>query len=300
MHHYSAVYASPWVPSPLLESCGFTPVPIYDLTGIDGKSGQQVATEGRCPWSQIFSDHAARSHHDAIILATTCDQMRRSAESIARNTDTPIFILNVPTTSSPQALRFYQTELSRLTGFLSNISGIEPSGKSLANAISKLNATDPMASNASATATTPVCLLGSHLPVPFVEFNRALNAAGGYVIINGLEYGPSCSPRLATPAGNPSAEALLLDLAEAYFSSIRDIFRRPNNDFYRWLSTAIKKDVPQGILVVRNSWCDQWTVETVRLREWSELPVLELEFTTSDLSLSALSRMQAFIETCKR
>jgi benzoyl-CoA reductase/2-hydroxyglutaryl-CoA dehydratase subunit BcrC/BadD/HgdB len=135
--------------------------------------------------------------------------------------------------------------------------------------------------------------------MPFAAFTKVLGDAGASVVINGLESGPSCTPRLSQLTIDAQPEAIIAQLAETYFASIRDIFRRPNNAFYRWLSTELKRQDPKGVLVVKNSWCDQWTVETVRLREWCKLPVLELEFTSSTLSLSALSRIEAFIETCR-
>lgn len=298
MNKHSAVYSSPWVPAPVLEACGFKAVPVYDFTEIKDAGLPQVFNEGRCPWSQIFSQYSATASFSAIILATTCDQMRRSAETIEG--ETPVFVLNVPTTNSPQAMRFYQTEISRLATFLSGISGIKPTSAALIEASARFNSTasQPDMQSPPATTSTPICILGSHLPMPFAAFTKVLGDAGASVVINGLESGPSCTPRLSQLTIDAQPEAIIAQLAETYFASIRDIFRRPNNAFYRWLSTELKRQDPKGVLVVKNSWCDQWTVETVRLREWCKLPVLELEFTSSTLSLSALSRIEAFIETC--
>ena len=299
MNKHSAVYSSPWVPAPVLQACGFKPVPVYDFTEIQDEGLAQVFTEGRCPWSQIFSQYSASASCDVIILATTCDQMRRSAETIT--TDTPVFVLNVPTTNSPQALRFYQAEVGRLASCLTGISGIEPTSKSLEEAISDFNAPGPSPATESIDdgSSTPLCLLGSHLPMSFSGFSNILSDAGGTIVINGLESGPACTPNLMPATIGDAPEAVVAHLSETYFTSISDIFRRPNDEFYGWLAAELKRQQAKGVLIVKNSWCDQWTVETVRLREWCEIPVLELEFTSSTLSMSALARMEAFIETCR-
>jgi benzoyl-CoA reductase/2-hydroxyglutaryl-CoA dehydratase subunit BcrC/BadD/HgdB len=254
---------------------------------------ESAPAEGRCPWSHAFEDFVETSGFDAAIMTTTCDQMRRTAEILA-GLKTPIFLLTVPSTISASSMRLYQSELRRLAAFLTSISGVAPSSQAILDGAS-LSA--PRVSQKQ--GRTPLCLLGSHLPVPFDSFEALLEKHSAYIAIDGMEAGPAFAADLGSLPGGKTVEETISSLGEAYFSQIRDAFARPNSAFYRWLSVQIRRESPKGILLARNCWCDKWAIEGIRIREWAKLPMLELEFTSGDLSLSAISRLEAFMETCR-
>ena len=299
MTDFHALYSSPWVPSPLVEACGFIPRHAYDLTDIEISHAGLASTEGVCPWCQAFCGHASATQPDVTILATTCDQMRRCSETLAADLPSPAFILTVPSTNTASALKLYESELRRLAAHLTRISGVSPTEESLRSALSRLDAERAPQSEA-ADATVPICLLGTHLPVPIADLLATLGKQGCSVVIDGLETGSRCHYDTKCIISANGLDDMISAMAESCFASIKDVDRRPNNDFYRWLSVELKKHTPKGILLVRNSWCDQWALEAVRLRSWTDLPLLELEFGSTDLPLSALSRIEAFVETCKR
>jgi len=294
MPELTAVFSSPWVPSPIIEACAFRPVPVYDSTDLPKVSSETAFKEGRCPWSHIFAQYAADRDFDAIILTTTCDQMRRSAEAISADTSTPVFVMTVPSTASASALRLYNMEITRLSAFLSRISGTAATSTTLCEAIKRSRPPTSLRRD----GNIPICLLGSHLPIPFDDLDAIIGRTGGYIAVNGLETADRCTPDLSKFRAGGGPDEIIAYIADAYFNSIRDVFRRPNSDFYRWIALQIKKEMPKGILLVRNSWCDQWAIEAIRLRNWSKLPTLELEFTSNAISMSAISRTEAFMETC--
>lgn len=298
MTELHALYSSPWVPSPLIEACGFVAHHVSDLTDMNLTHAARASTEGACPWCRAFSRHAVAMQPAVTILATTCDQMRRCSETLSDDLPSPAFILTVPSTNTVSALKLYESELRRLAACLTRISGITPTEESLRAAVSRLDVSRTSQPE-SCDAAVPICLLGNHLPVPIADFLTTLRRFGGSVVVDGLETGSRCYYDTKCILSSRGADAMISALAESCFSSIKDVARRPNSDFYRWLAVEIKKQTPKGILLVRNSWCDLWAIEAVRLRNHTELPLLELEFASTDLPASSLSRIEAFIETCK-
>ena len=86
----------------------------------------------------------------------------------------------------------------------------------------------------------------------------------------------------------------LAELADAYFDAIHDPFRRPNDRFYQWLGREVAARNVRGIILRRYLWCDLWHAEFPRLRECTDLPVLEIDVGPDDTS--APNRMQGRIE----
>ncbi len=276
-----------------MKACGFTPLPIYSPSDEYPAANEPVPTEGRCPWSRAFEDMIEQSEFAAVIMTTTCDQMRRTAELLEQDRG-DIITLTVPSTTSISSMRLYQSELRRLASFLTSRSGTPPTSGAILGAAASIR---PRASQKA--ARTPVCLLGSHLPVPFDVFEAILEEHGACIAIDGMEAGPAFAPSLDDFTEGASLEGTINALGEAYFSQIKDSFSRPNSAFYRWLSLELKSAAPKGIIIARNCWCDKWAIEGIRIREWTGLPTLELEFTSGELSVSAISRLEAFMETCR-
>ena len=69
----------------------------------------------------------------AVILTTTCDQIRYAAAMIEHLGRLPVFLLHVPRTWQTAAVRaFYREELGRLGRFLVACGGTAPTGEALA------------------------------------------------------------------------------------------------------------------------------------------------------------------------
>jgi benzoyl-CoA reductase/2-hydroxyglutaryl-CoA dehydratase subunit BcrC/BadD/HgdB len=87
------------------------------------------------------------------------------------------------------------------------------------------------------------------------------------------------------------------ELTRAYFGTIPDVFRRPNDELYRWLGQELAARQVRGILLHRYVWCDIWHAELARLKQWSPVPVLEIDECDDDASLGRTAgRIEAFLE----
>jgi benzoyl-CoA reductase/2-hydroxyglutaryl-CoA dehydratase subunit BcrC/BadD/HgdB len=97
---------------------------------------------GVCPFARAFvgevrTDGTIDKGIDAVVVTSTCDQMRRSAEFFAR---VPAFLMNVPATwRTTPAVRLYMDELRRLGRFLADRGGHIPSDEGLADAMESLD-----------------------------------------------------------------------------------------------------------------------------------------------------------------
>jgi benzoyl-CoA reductase/2-hydroxyglutaryl-CoA dehydratase subunit BcrC/BadD/HgdB len=90
----------------------------------------------------------------------------------------------------------------------------------------------------------------------------------------------------------------LAELADAYFGSIPDVFRRPNSALYEYLSRELSDRHARGLIVRRYLWCDLWHAEVAPLKAWSPVPVLDLEAADSEASSAGRTRgrIEAFLE----
>ena len=91
----------------------------------------------------------------------------------------------------------------------------------------------------------------------------------------------------------------LMELADAYFGSIPDAFRRPNSESYQWLKEMIVKRNIRGLILIRNIWCDIWHGEVQRMREWLKIPLLDLDLNGTDPMARNSTRITAFLELLK-
>lgn len=260
---------------------------------------------GICPYAQAFHDMASSEEIDAIVVTTLCDQMRRMAEWIVRDTNRPVFLLNVPSTWQTDASRnYYADELKRLGCFLSRLGGSKPSHAMLAetmrsfdtarNKLRQVRWSSPGAAFSAALAEfnskgipeltlpknaltprgIPVAVLGG----PILQNDRVLfqwiEEAGGNVALDGTENGergfpaPYRSERLSS---DPFDE-----LVHAYFDVIPDPSRRPNTGLYVWLKREIEERKIKGLIVLYYTWCDLWHAEIQCLRELFCLPSIDI------------------------
>ncbi len=131
-----------------------------------------------------------------------------------------------------------------------------------------------------ATGGIPLAVLGGPLLDPDYELFDLVEQLGGRVVLDATEGGERTLPRRSIRkrvAADPMQE-----LADAYFDTIPDAFRRPNNRLYEWLASELAARQVRGIIFRRYVWCDLWHAELHRLRQWSSLPVLEIDAVRED------------------
>jgi hypothetical protein len=245
----------------------------------------------------------------------------------------PVFLLNVPSMWETAAVRgLYRSELERLGRFLTKLGGTAPKGAELAglmldydrargrvyetatslsgrqfaealadlhgplsNGINSRGLTAPGEFSKRETAV-PLALLGGPLLTPDYELFDVVERAGGRVVLDATEGGERTMPRRFDPArvaADPVGE-----LVDAYFDGIAEVFRRPNTGLYQWLGGQLSARGARGIIFRRFAWCDLWHAELQHLRQWTRLPVLDIDAGPDDASATGRTegRIEAFLE----
>jgi benzoyl-CoA reductase/2-hydroxyglutaryl-CoA dehydratase subunit BcrC/BadD/HgdB len=258
----------------------------------------------------------------AHVLTTTCDQMRYAASMVELRGGGPVFLLNVPSmwqTATARAL--YRNELERLGRFLEQQGGKRPTDAELTRIMLAGNRAPAYremagASGAEAQLASPsppaplpvgdgtcgrvsLAVVGGPLLGNDERFFDLIEGAGGCVVLDATEDSQRTAPRPFAPARTQSDP--LGELADAYFDGIVDAFRRPNGRLYDWLGRELAAKGVRGIILRRYVWCDLWHAELQRLREWSKLPVLEIDVGTDDTASPnrMQGRIEAFVETLR-
>jgi benzoyl-CoA reductase/2-hydroxyglutaryl-CoA dehydratase subunit BcrC/BadD/HgdB len=224
-----------------------------------------------------------------------CDQMRYAAALLQTRGQQPLFLMNVPSTwQTETARRLYREEVRRLGRFLVQLGGREPSREELALAMRESEASRPAEESLPQDAI-PLALLGGPMTQRDAPLVELIERSGARIVLDASETGERCRP---LPFNRERLTADPLEaLAEAYFH-IPDPFRRPNGPFYEWLGGRLAARGVRGILLRRYVWCDLWHAELYRLREWSPVPVLDLDAAQDDAAARArtTSRVEAFLE----
>ncbi|MEW6743351.1 MAG: 2-hydroxyacyl-CoA dehydratase family protein [Planctomycetota bacterium] len=313
---------SAFVPPEWVSAHGFEPRTVVPQAPEDNGLAR---SEGVCSFARgELTEALAHPEHDAVILASTCDQMRRGAELFSPTTKA-VLALHIPATwRTPAALQGYIEELQRLGRFLVRLGGRSPSPERLANEMRRhdtLRASlralrgslspgefaraliayqrgNPLPDGRDAPFTVKgpaIALVGCPLTLRELRLFDSVEHAGGYVALNATELGelslPAPFDRRAL-SSDPFGE-----LATRYFGTIPGVFRRPNSELYLTLGTLFRERDIAGCLFIRYLWCDLWHAELARLTEWACLPVLDLHLSGREDSTARLStRIEAFLE----
>lgn len=322
----TVLYSCPFVPAEWVAAHGLRPSRV-----IPAAAGSAGATTGLCPYAQSFVRHVCNDEEaGAVVLTTTCDQMRRASESIVRSTNLPLFLFHVPATwQTMGSQNLYLAELKRLGRFLQQRGGEAPTSKQLAEVIDGFDKTrsrlkdargrlsprrfseaiaefhrtgeftdDGAAPAESGLSGVPIALVGGPLLADHFDLFDRIEAAGGRVVLDATTTGERTLP-------GPFDRRRLRDdplatLADAYFGSIADAFRRPNTALYTWLREKIAERGVRGIIYRSYVWCDTWHAEAQRLKEWADAPVLTIVSDDEAGTIGhAASRIESFLEMLK-
>lgn len=144
-----------------------------------------------------------------------------------------------------------------------------------------------------------LALVGGPLPETQHLLFDWLERTGARVVLDATETGERTLPRPFHP--ERTRREPLEELADAYFGSIADVFRRPNDACYDYLGREMAARRVQGVVFRRYLWCDLWHAELARLKRWSPVPVLDLDVAESEASAEGrtLGRIEAFLEMLK-
>jgi len=318
------VYRTPFIPAEWIAAHGLTPCRLVP-DGTERVPHSIPEAEGLCPFVRCFLNEAV-AVGDAVVVTTFCDQVRRASELATVSTDTPVFLMHLPATwQTAAAQTMYREELLRLGRFLQQLGGRAPDDarllhtmlayddkpRQLANLIPSLTATreasacagflatgqvpkaDPWQGNA--TRGIPLALLGGPLCRKDHPLLDMVEEAGGAIVLDGSETGERTLPPpfdKRAVRDNPFAA-----LCDAYFGRIPDAFRRPNTLLYQWLDRMLAERGARGVILVRYVWCDTWHSEVHRIRNWLEVPLLDVDLAAKPPGKRTRTRIQAFIES---
>ena len=118
----TVAYSSPFVPPEWIAAHGLQPLwlPL-------GSAARAGISRGLCPYAEGLLEAAASPPAAALVVATTCDQIRHAVAAAEAHGPLPLFLVNVPATwESPAAVRYYRDELLRLGRFLLELGGTSP------------------------------------------------------------------------------------------------------------------------------------------------------------------------------
>lgn len=287
------------------------------------------SVEGVCPFVQRFINEALTNQQACgVIMTTVCDQMRRGFDIVCKG-NTPAFLMNVPNTwQHPDVQKLYLEELNRLSRFLIGLGGKAPSNGDLAEimleydsarrfiltekghlsssqyseAIAEFNQdgkSDIAKHNTDKELLTdgiPLAIIGGPLLREDLCLFDVVESCGGFIVLDATETGER--GMCAQFDRRRLHEDPLKELANAYFGSIPDASRRPNNQLYDWFERELVFRKVRGIIFRRYVWCDIWHAELYRLKQWTDLPVLDIDVSGKGEALSAriIQRIQAFVE----
>jgi benzoyl-CoA reductase/2-hydroxyglutaryl-CoA dehydratase subunit BcrC/BadD/HgdB len=325
------IYTCPYVPAEWIAAHGMRPSRIIPIEA--GQTGPLSRAEGVCSFVQGFINKVITDKQaDGVVITTVCDQMRRAYDILLRRCNIPLFLMNVPNTwQNVGVQKLYIDELKRLGRFLLNQGGKSPSDEVLvqimleydttrtsvlgaggylpsrqySEMIETFNRNGPsqMLNSISQSKLSiegiPLAILGGPLIKKDFEIFDIIEQAGGRIVLDATETGQRglCAPfDRRGLRDNP-----LLELASAYFCGIQDASRRPNSGLYRWLKSRLTDREVRGIIFHRYLWCDMWHAELQRLKEWVELPVLDIDTAGHNEipNQRTTNRIRAFLETLR-
>ena len=324
------IYTCPYVPAEWIAAHGLRPSRIIpDAAEATGTLGR---VEGLCPYVQGFINEAITDKQaGGIVVTTVCDQMRRAFDILVRRCDAPAFLMNVPNTWQNLGVqKLYIDELKRLGRFLIGLGGKSPllddalaeimlkydtarksilaaggylPARQYAETIAAFGRDGPSETPNNTPGPepliegVPLAIVGGPLMRRDFDILDIAEQAGGRIVLNAAETGERgmCAPfdrrRLR--------DGPLMELANAYFGGIQDASRRPNSELYKWLKSKLTDREVRGIIFHRYVWCDMWHAELQRLKDWTDLPVLDID-TTGDNETRlhrTANRIRAFLET---
>lgn len=149
----------------------------------------------------------------------------------------------------------------------------------------------------------PLAIVGGPLVARDFALFDLLERLGGRVVLDATEGGTRLLP--AAFDRMRMAQDPLAELARAYFDTVADVFRRPNDALYTWLKERFAEERVRGVLFRRYVWCDLWHAELYRLRRGSPVPVLDLDvdhddqgpaFACRGCEARTIGRVEAFLE----
>jgi benzoyl-CoA reductase/2-hydroxyglutaryl-CoA dehydratase subunit BcrC/BadD/HgdB len=324
-------YTCPYVPAEWIAAHGLKPSRI--MVSSLKTTFPLGCVEGVCPFIQAFAHRILTDDSiGGVVMTTLCDQTRRAYDVISQKLNSNVFLMNVPSTwKSNESRNMYINELKRLGRFLCKIGGNSPSKDKLltkiieydglrknlldlkktistrqfSESISHFNENVEVKSHKdlvnrkSQRENIPLALVGGPLCREDLQIFDMVENAKGIIAIDASETGVRTLPRPFK--SSQLRKEPLVELENAYFSTIPDASNRPNDRLYDWLKNQIFQTKVRGIILRHMIFCDIWHSELYRLRKVFDLPVLDLheDGQIHQSKQRLINRIQAFMEMLK-
>ncbi|MGB3195325.1 MAG: 2-hydroxyacyl-CoA dehydratase family protein, partial [Phycisphaerae bacterium] len=144
----------------------------------------------------------------------------------------------------------------------------------------------------------PVAVIGGPLMRGNARVFDWIEEAGGVVVLDGTESGARTLP--APFDRRRLRDEPVLELVDAYFGRIPDVFRRPDEALVAWLGSELAASGARALIVWRYVWCDLWAAFAARAGELAGLPVLDLDVSGDEgADRRTANRLQAFLEVLR-
>jgi len=178
---------TPYAPVEWIAAHGLRPRPLRLHNA--GACSTAAGLRGVCPFAGALVDTIRDGlEADALVVATTCDQMRRAVTVAEREAHLPLFAIHIPATWQAAAVRsYFADELHRLSRFLVRLGGAAPTDESLALAIARthdehlsIGARPPNAHG------IPLALVGGPLLAGDGVLYDWISESGGQVVVDAL------------------------------------------------------------------------------------------------------------------
>jgi benzoyl-CoA reductase/2-hydroxyglutaryl-CoA dehydratase subunit BcrC/BadD/HgdB len=331
-------YTCAYTPLALIDAAGFTPYRILPLGDAPDRAGS-LLHDNLCPHVKRILDRALANDVPelaGLVVMNSCDTMRRLADAwhVARP-DTPVWLVDLPTTRDEHATAYFAAELERLVAVLEGWAGHPiPPGRiarsawqmdALAEGLARVEAslhngqrarfqallnrsvTQPLAATLEELAHwepspdgndgVPVYLFGNVLADP--EMFALLETCGARVVGDDLCTGS----RQMVPVGLDDAGPPLPQLARAILGRPLCARTLPDTDpdlLAEQVARGARERGARGVIAHVMKFCDPYLARMPAIRRHLEatgLPLLVLEgdCTTRSLGQHA-TRIEAFAE----
>ena len=321
------IYTCPYVPAEWIAAHGLRPSRV--IPNLANSTSAIAQRQGVCPYVRGFINVALEEESCGIVVTTVCDQMRRGYDILVRGCEVSAFLMNVPNTwQNVGAQKLYIDELKRLSRFLVRLGGEQPSNEILIKTMLEYDTArisilekrgslparqfaeiiaefgrdgpDGIVNNRAVSQPSikgvPLAIVGGPLMMWDFDILESIEQSGGRIVLNATE---TCERGMCAPFDcRRLNDEPLMELANAYLGSIQDASRRPNSELYKWLKNEFKSRGVRGIIFHRYIWCDIWHAELQKLKDWIDLPVLDIDSTGDNQTHQQRSanRVHAFLE----
>ncbi len=316
-------YTSPFIPPEIIHSKNLIPCRI--IPGIKRTFNLNIKM-GICSFAEAFIETLTeKKDASGFVFAASCDQMRRVYELFISKANQPSFLFNVPSLkNNPNSRKMYIDELKRLEKFLINSVGLGLNSKKLFSSIklyeqayARILKFKPVLSDAlfkdsemdinyaaagiknfAYKTDINIAILGDSLPPAYFDIFGFLRKKNSSVVLDGTDSGERCIPGVMykeIKSDNPYKI-----LMHKYFLGIPNIYQKPDTDFYSWLKTMIIQRGINGIIILRNIWCDLWRGITSDIKHKSKIHVLAIDLNDDyQFDQHSKNKIDAFIEMLK-